>query len=245
MLLQKFVRQLCDDKPPAIETADDDLCHKSQTSPSAEKVNVSVQTDIEPVQTRPSALEKSQSIATNDASPDFSLQPLPQGEEALRAEVAALSSLLMSSRSKARSLEQAMVSLRQAMSQVCEDREKLTVALRNAEAKEGTQQEVEQRLVADLRRAGNEVECLRHAINNFHKPGSRIYESVKDAVERSKRGEGMQRRLLLVFQAYELFSAPLNPPSILRSSKRNDEGTREQNTRPNKVYTARQRRIVL
>jgi hypothetical protein len=168
-LLTGLVKELTDNKALTIESATGD----KPCSPPG-KTDASIQTDRD--------IGTLASIAIS--------QPFPEGAEALRAEVAAYSALLISKTSSIRSLEQSMIDLRRSLAQTTEEREKLDTQLRYYQSKEATWLETERRIMADLRRAGNEIDYLRHSIADFHQPNSRIYQSVKDAVQREARGEG-------------------------------------------------------
>lgn len=185
-LLSDLVKELSEKKPPlAIESGG------SETFKSPpQRAEAAVQTE------NGSRIDENMSMVPSLPNGDpahiifgVASQPLPRGEEALRAELASVSAQLVSKTSSARSLQNSMVELRSAMIDICDEREKLNVEIRHLQSKELTWKEMEKRLVSDLARAGYEVDWLRRSIIDFHKPTSRIYQSVKDAVLREMRGE--------------------------------------------------------
>lgn len=127
---------------------------------------------------------------TNVNADSVLARPFPEGEEALRAEVAILSAKIVEQQSSIRSLEQVAINLRETNAALYAQQEEHLKQIREAEARENSQAFERANIKANLDRAAQEVQTLRTEIRNFHQPASRLYKSIKDAVLREMRGEG-------------------------------------------------------
>ncbi|CCA73050.1 hypothetical protein PIIN_07005 [Serendipita indica DSM 11827] len=116
-------------------------------------------------------------------------ESMPEGEEALRATIAVTYSILIQQKSTIRSFEQSLVSLRDENSVLVKRLEAKEAENRKYQAAQETHEITTNRLTAELKKAGREVETLRKSIGEFHIPASPLFQSVKDAVLRDMRGE--------------------------------------------------------
>lgn len=116
-------------------------------------------------------------------------ESMPEGEEALRATIAVTYSILIQQKSTIRSFEQSLVSLRDENSVLLKRLEAKEAENRKYQAAQETHEITTNRLTAELKKAGREVETLRKSIGEFHIPASPLFQSVKDAVLRDMRGE--------------------------------------------------------